>query len=103
MAPFEPRFARRFFGLEAMSFEAVALEAVPLEAMSLQAVSLEAMSASCVLHEFSLLDVSPVADFLRRRVSDLVKKDVMQPQHTKSREKGSSKLTCPKADMPKSR
>jgi len=56
-----------------------------------------------VLHEFSLLDVSPVADFLRRRVSDLVKKDVMQPQHTKSREKGSRKLTCPKVDMPKSR
>jgi hypothetical protein len=55
MAPFEPRFARRFFGLEAMSFEAVALEAVPLEAMSLQAVSLEAMSASCVLHEFPFL------------------------------------------------
>jgi len=54
-----------------MSFEAVALQAVALEAMSfeavaLQAVTLEAMSASCVLHEFSLLDVSPMANFLRR-------------------------------------
>ena len=88
---------------EAVALEAVALEAVTFEAMSLQAVSLEAMSASCMLHEFSLLDVSPVADFLRRRVSDLLKKDVMQPLHTKSREKGSRKLTCPKADMPKSR
>ena len=69
-----------------------------------QAVSLEAMSASCVTAcEISLLDVSPVADFLRRRVSDLVKKDVMQPLHTKSREKGSRKRTCPKVDMPKSR
>ena len=79
-----------------MSFEAVALEAVALEAVTLrlcalQAVSLDPMSASCVLHEFSLLDVSPVADFLRRRVSDLVKKDVMQPLHAKSREKGSRK------------
>jgi hypothetical protein len=57
-----------------MSFEAVALQAVALEAMSfeavaLQAVTLEAMSASCVLHEFSLLDVSPMANFLRRQVS----------------------------------
>ena len=91
-----------------MSFEAVALQAVALEAMSfeavaLQAVTLEAMSASCVLHEFSLLDVSPMANFLRRQVSDLLKKDVMQPLHTKSREKGSRKLTCPKADMPKLR
>jgi hypothetical protein len=88
---------------EAVALEAMALEAMTFEAMSPQAVSLEAMSASCVLHEFSLLDVSSVADFLRRRVSELVKKDVMQPLHTKSREKGSRKLTCPKVDMPKSR
>ena len=88
---------------EAVALEAMALEAMTFEAMSPQAVSLEAMSASCVLHEFSLLDVSPVADFPRRRVSELVKKDVMQPLHTKSREKGSRKLTCPKVDMPKSR
>jgi hypothetical protein len=32
-----------------------------------------------------------------------VKKDAMQPLSTKSREMGSRKLTCPKADMPKSR
>jgi hypothetical protein len=48
---------------QAVTLEAVTLEAVALEAMSLQAVTLEAMSASCVLHVFSLLDVSPVADF----------------------------------------
>ena len=48
---------------EAVALEAVALETVAFEAMSLRAVTLQAMSASCVLHEFSLLDVSPVADF----------------------------------------
>jgi hypothetical protein len=53
---------------EAVALEAVALEAVTFEAMSLQAVSLEAMSASCVLHEFSLLDVTPMGNFLRRQV-----------------------------------
>ena len=44
---------------EAVALEAMALEAMTFEAMTLQAVTLEAMSASCVLHEFSLLDVSP--------------------------------------------
>ena len=53
---------------EAVALQAMTLEAVTFEAMTFQAVTLEAMSASCVLHEFSLLDVSPVADFLRRRV-----------------------------------
>ena len=52
---------------EAVSFETVALETVALEAMSLEAMTLEAMSASCVLHEFSLLDVSPAAGEAHRR------------------------------------
>jgi hypothetical protein len=89
---------------EAVSFEAVALETVALEAMSLEAMTLEAMSASCVLHEFSLLDVSPrLAKPTGEETMTYVKKDAMQTPSTKSRKKGSRKLTCPKPDMPKSR
>ena len=87
-----------------MSFEAVSFEAVALETVALEAMSLEAMSASCVLHEFSLLDVSPrLAKPTGEETMTYVKKDAMQTPSTKSRKKGSRKLTCPKADMPKSR
>jgi hypothetical protein len=51
---------------EAVALETVALETVALEAMSLEAMSLEAMTASCVLHEFSLLDLA-AADESRQR------------------------------------
>ena len=89
---------------ETVALETVALETVAFEAMSLEAVTLEAMSASCVLHELSLLDVSPrLAKPTGEETMTYVKKDAMQAPSTKSREKGSRKLTCPKADMPKSR
>ena len=69
----------------------VALEVCDLECVALQAVTLEAMTASRVLHEFSLLasrrwPISSAGESLT-----YVKKDVMQPLHTKSREKGSRK------------
>ena len=88
---------------EAVALEAMALEAVTFEAMALQAVTLEAMSASCVLHEFSLLDVSPRLAKQPGRNDDLCQEGRYAAAINESREKGSRKLTCPKVDMPKSR
>ena len=60
----------------------------------------DALRTAC---ELSLLAVSPVAVCRQAIVLTYVKKDAMQPICTKSREKGSRNLTCPKVDMPKSR
>jgi hypothetical protein len=53
------------------------------------------------LHELSLLAVSPLAGYRQASLLTNVKKDAMQALCAKSRKKGSSKLTCPKVDMPK--
>jgi hypothetical protein len=88
---------------ECMSPKGMAAKCVSSKCVAAKCVaSTQGMTAIRCLHDF-LLAVRPVSVYRLVSLLIYVKKDVMQPLLTKSREKGSRKRTCPKADMPKSR